>query len=259
METKFRAQVFGFFDILREGWKIYRLGLTNFVLIAVLVYLPQFILTYFFPSGYSLDSPVTSAASIRASAYSWLFMGINLFQIVAVAYLVEHIVQGQTTSLVATLRYALSRFPAIVLIAILLSVVVIFGGLLLIIPGLFIGIYLVFTLSIVALRKNGFRAFQYSISLVKGQWWRVIRIYFCIAFISVVFTFLLNRLVATSAVYIGFGAHILNLIGFLVAIIFPICQVVFFLNQDYVKHPIETVLIHPEQGIVLQTVEPLLD
>ena len=58
-----------------------------------------------------------------------------------------------------------------------------------------------------------------------------------------------------SAPYIGIGAILIQFIGYLVTLLLPICLVVFFLNQDYLKHPLETESPNPEQGIELQIVE----
>jgi len=257
METIFRTKVFGFSDILGEGWKIYKLGITKFILIALVVYLPISIFLYFFPMENILARGETSAGALLLSCvYSFVQIGIALVVYIAVAYLVEEIVQGRRTSWTAVLRYTFSRLPMVLIVDLLVGAIVAFGMLLLVIPGIIIGIYLVFTPAIVALRKIGFQAFQYSIDLVKGQWWRVFGISFGIGFIAAAFNYLLSWVIRTSAPYIGFGTILINLVSYLVTVLFSIFLVAFFLNQDYLKHPIESEPGTPKGGIDPQNILP---
>jgi len=147
------------------------------------------------------------------------------------------------------------QFSLILLIQLLFGVIVGIGTVLLIIPGLIIGVYLAFTYLIVALRKIGLQAFQYSINLVKGQWWRVFWIFVGIGIITFAFNYLLGWVIRISTPYIGFGTILISLIGYLVALLFAIYQVVFFLNQDYLKHPVKIDPSIPEQGTEAQIVE----
>jgi len=228
METRFRTQVFGFLDILGESWNIYKLGIKNFLLIALAVYLPYSIFLYFYPTGNDLAKVLGDNSAPISLLFTLVQIGIFLIIYVAVAYLVEEIVQGRTTSWTYALAYSLSRLPIVFVIYLLFSILLGISTLLLIIPGIIIGTYLVFTLFIVALRKIGFKAFQYSIGLVKGQWWRVFGIWLGIVFIASAFNFLLFWVIRLSAPYIGIGAILIQFIGYLVTLLLPICLVVFF-------------------------------
>lgn len=253
MAAKFRSQVFGFLDILGESWNIYKLGFKDIFLISLVVYLPYSIFLYFYPTGSSFGLEETSAVAVSLSCiYSLVQVAIGLIAYIAVAYLVEQIVQGQRTSWTAVLRYTFSKLPIVLVIDLCISIILVVGFLLLIIPGIIIGIYLVFTPIVVALRKINFQAFQYSIDLVKGQWWRVFGIAFGIGFITFAFNYFLSWVLPKSAPFIGFGTVFINLIGYLVTILFAIYLVVFFLNQDYLKHPLETEPANPRAALERQ-------
>jgi hypothetical protein len=102
-----------------------------------------------------------------------VYIGLSGLFFIAVAYLVEGIVQNRAINLGEAFRHAFSRLPIFFFVGVLLVLAISVGTILLIIPGIILGVFLLFAPWIVALRGQGLQAFQDSIELVKGQWWRI--------------------------------------------------------------------------------------
>jgi hypothetical protein len=185
----------GIGEILDVGIKIYVRNALTLFKIVVFVVLPAQILVNLveisaLPSGYTLSSGSTSPfggtiegsgtvsghnltvlligyiGAILLNFVAGRFAQAGCFRAVADAYL------GEEVSWRSSLRFALRRLPAVVLLSILSGVLVLLGTVLLVIPGIYL--YVAFTVAVPVLLVEGagpVRALGRSRELVRGRWW----------------------------------------------------------------------------------------
>ena len=92
----------------------------------------------------------------------------------AAFWLVDQYLKRQAPLLGNSLERALSKAVPLVFGSILLALIVLLGMLLFVLPGIYWGIRLVFTLCAIALEDKGAtEGLGYSWNLVKGRWWGV--------------------------------------------------------------------------------------
>ncbi len=92
----------------------------------------------------------------------------------AAFWLVDQHLKRQAPLLGNSLERALSKAVPLVFGSILLALIVLLGMLLFVLPGIYWGIRLVFTLCAIALEDKGAtEGLGYSWNLVKGRWWGV--------------------------------------------------------------------------------------
>jgi hypothetical protein len=64
MDSVFRSHTFGYFEIIKQGWMLFRKGFANILVIGLLVYLPYNILLYLFNRENWVTSVQTGASSL---------------------------------------------------------------------------------------------------------------------------------------------------------------------------------------------------
>jgi hypothetical protein len=183
----------GIGEILDVGIKIYSRNALTLFKIVVFVVLPAQILVNIaeisaLPSGATVSSgspfggTITTQGTLSGHDAAIVFVGFisafliqfvaarfaqaGCFRAVADAYLGEEI--GWRSSL----RFALRRLPAIVLLSFYSGVLVILGTILFVIPGIYL--YVAFTVAVPVLLVEGagpWRALWRSRDLVRGRWW----------------------------------------------------------------------------------------
>lgn len=227
METKIRTQKFGLGDLLSQGWKLYRTGLAEIVPIILCVYIPvnliSMLVLAYNPDAFSISSILRSFLGVVAT--------------MAIAYVVENKVQGQSATWDRALKFGLSKWLTAFFTGLLAGLIILGLSLLLIVPGIIWAVYYTFWVYAVALRNlDTTYALGYSKDLVKGQWWRVCGITIVIAILTYVVTFvigMLSILLPTSPA----AEFVTYTITDIVIALFTVTSVVFFLNVDYLKHP----------------------
>lgn len=241
MESTFRTQKFGFSEILGQSIEVIKLGAAQLIPIALLGAIPQAIMLYLIQANTLLDVSDTSYGSLCAMCGLELALfAIIFYAYVAEAYTVEAIVQGRPDGISVALRYALSRLPQVLMVSVLSGIIVMIGIALFIIPGIIVGVYLAFAMPAAALRNVSLQALQYSRSLVKGQWWRVFGILFGIGVLNTVFSYASNWISRILMPSIGIGVILVGTITMIIAFLLSVPGLVFFLNEDYLAHPIQT-------------------
>jgi hypothetical protein len=181
---------------------------------------------------------------------------------IAVIFLVEKTLHGQTVSFNTCMRHAFSRFwamfitqlavftPISLLILILFFVIffttskspgVFLPGVLLAVTPVVAGViawlgYTCFTLNIVSLRINSFKALSYNIRLVDHQWWSLFftNLGLCLLWLPI-------GLSLVGVYFLVKGSWFLLFLYFSIRVSFTsywsVVFTLFFLNIDYLKHP----------------------
>ncbi len=207
----------GIGEILDVGIKIYSRHWLTLFKIVVFVVLPAQILVNIAeisaaPSNATISNggslspiggPVTVDGSLSRHQAATLLVGFvgafviqfvagrfaqaGCFRAVADAYL------GEAVSWRTSLRFALSRLPAIVWLSILAGFFVFLGFVFFVIPGVYL--YVAFTVAVPVLLVEGagpWRALRRSRQLVRGRWWGTLGValvgYLLVAIVSVALT-----------------------------------------------------------------------
>jgi hypothetical protein len=136
--------------------------------------------------GNLLDRLLTGAAAALAIA--------ACFKVISSAYLGERVGAGES------LRYGLTRLFALMVAYIVLSIVVGIGLILLLIPGIFLGVKWSMTYAAIAGERAGpFAGMGRSWELTKGNWWRTFGTLIVVALLSFVLTFALLAAIGAAA------------------------------------------------------------
>jgi hypothetical protein len=86
---------------------------------------------------------------------------------------IDAVARGAPISLGQALSLGLQRMPAMILSGILVAVVAFIGLCLLVIPGLIVIVWLLFTpFAVVIERRGPIESLSYSRAIVRGHWWR---------------------------------------------------------------------------------------
>ncbi len=164
-----------------------------------------------------------------------ILLGILSFcPLVSIMYLVERGIQNEYINWIGAIRFGLTRiiplyFSFLVLILILTCLYV-----LIIIPGVIFTIFWFFSPYVISLRKtSGKKAFDYSMNIVKGQWWRILSS--CVFLL--VFQLLFFAPLTLVQIIVNLPLILIILIQTISLIIgsfFSVMTTLFFLNVDYV-------------------------
>jgi hypothetical protein len=126
--------------------------------------------------GQQLQDQVAST-SLWAQAAAWLLAalaGLLLYQVLtgAITRAIAAEVAGQDLGLEQSYRFGFARLGPILIVAILVGLATLAGLIVLIIPGIYIGVRLaVSTQALVVEGKGGTQAMRRSWDLVGGHWW----------------------------------------------------------------------------------------
>jgi hypothetical protein len=144
----------------------------------------------------------------------------------AALLLVDQHLKQQSPVLGNSLDQAISRAVPLVLGSILLSLIIFGGSLLLLIPGIYLGIRLAFLICAVALEGQGATAgLGYSWNLVKGRWWGVFWAFLALGLIFGIPILILSLIVGGIAAALNFGLLVAVVIGAVTTAIVPILNI----------------------------------
>jgi hypothetical protein len=243
--NKIKSQQFRMRDILGDGWRLYRANFRNILLVILCVYIPINLIIAFVHVGHLVENKRLHLLVDNIPRILHTFIGI--IATIAIAYLVEKSIHGQSITWRNSLRYGLSRWTSAIEATILAGLIVTGMTLLLIIPGIIWSMYYSFVTYIVALRNlDGRTALDYSKNLVQGQWWRVCGIQFIIFVLDVFLEIIVG--LAIVVVIVKLTSHnqfslilsntltiVPNTLVDIGGALFTVMRIVFFLNTDYLK------------------------
>ena len=192
-------------DLLQTALNLYRENVSLFVGIVAVLTIPETIINVLIAAG----SPsklttgnlggylgLTGLRSLVGLIFTIMIVGA-LTQAVAARYLGRPMtISGAYDSL------GVSTFVTLALASILVGLVVGLGFVLLIIPGIYLAIRLVFVPQAIVLERKGVMdAFSRSWNLVEGSWWRVLGIVLVFGIVVAVVSGILGAIL--GAIFIG--------------------------------------------------------
>jgi hypothetical protein len=172
----------GIGEILSTAFQLYRRHWRTLMAIAAVVVVPLTLLQYgaghwFRTNGQQLQDQGAASSSLWAVAGAWLLaalVGLLLYQVLtgAITRNIAAEVTGQDLNLEQSYRFGFARLGPILVVSILVGLATLLGLIVLIIPGIYIGVRLaVSTQALVVEDRRGTQAMRRSWELVGGHWW----------------------------------------------------------------------------------------
>ena len=172
----------GIGEILRVAFQLYQRHWRTLLAIAAVVVVPVTLLQYgighwFRTNGQQLHDRAAVSTSFWAVVSASLLaalVGLLLYQVLtgAITRNIAAEVVGQDLGLEESYRFGFARLGPILVVSILVGLATLLGLIVLIIPGIYIGVRLaVSTQALVVEDKRGTEAMRRSWDLVGGHWW----------------------------------------------------------------------------------------
>jgi hypothetical protein len=169
-------------ELLRAAFQLYQRHWRTLMAIAAVVVVPLTLLQYgaghwFRTNGQQLQDQGAASSSLWAVAGAWLLaalVGLLLYQVLtgAITRNIAAEVTGQDLNLEQSYRFGFARLGPILVVSILVGLATLLGLIVLIIPGIYIGVRLaVSTQALVVEDRRGTQAMRRSWELVGGHWW----------------------------------------------------------------------------------------
>jgi hypothetical protein len=168
-------------EILSTALRLYRRHWRTLLAIAAVVVVPLTLLQYLFGDWLRTRGEVTSYQQI--STATWAvgaaglvagLAGLLMYLVLtgAITRAVAAEVAGQDPSLEQSYRFGFHRLGAVLLVSVLVGLATIAGFILLVIPGIYIGVRLAVSVeALVVEGRRGTQAMGRSWELVGGHWW----------------------------------------------------------------------------------------
>jgi glycerophosphoryl diester phosphodiesterase family protein len=183
-------------EILDAGFRLFRSrfgALMTCVLVPIvpLTILGTFLVASADENAFDVNAPATDdGGAVTANLIDALISGAAAalaiaacFKVISAAYL------GERSDAGSSLRYGLTRFPALMVAYVAIYIGLVFGFLLLVIPGIIFAVKWSLTFAaIVAERAGPFAAMGRSWSLTGDHWWRTFGTLLVVILLSVVLT-----------------------------------------------------------------------
>jgi hypothetical protein len=188
-------------EVLDSAFHIFAATLFKTLPYGILLILSgQLVNIYNLATGRALQSAWHDATSALLSVVSLIavapILGAMILRQRAVA-------QGQPSFMGVEFTQALRRLPQILAVLLLAAVAILLGMVLLILPGLYLGVALSLALPALLLEQMGpIDALKFSLHLIRGHWWRTAVIYTITLVLMIVFYFLAAILVVVAVQFI---------------------------------------------------------
>ena len=191
----------GIGDILGTAIRLYRRYWSTLLAIAAVVAVPLTLLQY--AGGHWVRAH--GWAAVSASLVAALF-ALLIYQVLtgAITRAVAAEIAGQRPGIEQSYRFGLIRLGPVLLVSILAGLATVGGLVLLVIPGIYVGVRLAVSIeALVVEGRRGTRAMARSWSLVGGHWWHS----FATLLVAGLLTGLVNSLVASLVSGMGWFAQ----------------------------------------------------
>jgi hypothetical protein len=188
-------------EVLDSAFHIFAATLFKTLPYGILLILSgQLVNIYNLATGRPLRSPWHDATSALLSFVSLIavapILGATLLRQRAIA-------QGQPSFMRAEFAQALRLLPQILAVLLLPALAVLLGLVLLVLPGVYLGVALSVAMPALLLEHKGpIAAMKFSLHLMRGNWWRTAGIYTITLILMIVFYFLAAILVVVAVQFI---------------------------------------------------------
>ncbi|MDR3562719.1 MAG: hypothetical protein P4N59_14965 [Negativicutes bacterium] len=152
-------------QIFRLGWGIFSRHPILIVIASLLITVPPY-----------FKDLLIDKQNLTLSSIGWFILYFVLYVLVSCALiqLLASIVHGETVKWSAIMSTVRTKSAAAAMTCSIAAVILLVAFLLVIIPGIIMGVFYLFALQAVILRDfRGMAALRYSKSLVEGHWWTV--------------------------------------------------------------------------------------
>ena len=135
-----------------------------------------------------------------------VLLALTLLFMAAIVRLIDRIGSGEQPSVPEAFRLAARCVPALILAGIIYSVAVMIGFVLLLVPGIWLGVALVFFyMAIILDGKGPIEGLRYSWQIVRGNWWRTAAL---LTIISIVLSVLYMLLAIVVGIVVALGTDV---------------------------------------------------
>jgi uncharacterized membrane protein len=171
----------GIGEILSTAFQLYRRHWRTLLAIAAVVVVPLTLLQYLFGDWIRSRGEVTSYQQVSTATWAVgaaglvaALAGILMYLVLtgAITRAVAAEVAGEDPSVEQSYRFGFHRFWSVLLVSVLVGLATVAGLILLVIPGIYIGIRLAVSIeALVVEGRKGTQAMARSWELVGGHWW----------------------------------------------------------------------------------------
>jgi hypothetical protein len=173
----------GIGEILRTAFELYRRHWRTLVAIAAVVVVPLTLLQYLLGDWLRAQGEVTSNDEVVISTSSWAvaaaslvtaLVGLLMYLVLtgAITRAVAAEVAGEDPGVEQSYRFGFHRLGSVLLVSVLVGLATVGGLILLVIPGIYIGVRLAISVeALVVEGRRGTEAMGRSWGLVGGHWW----------------------------------------------------------------------------------------
>ena len=174
LSVMIRRRGFSLGNMLSGSWAICKGHFTTILAITLIIYIPINFVLSLLPNDTLIDGQGLGGSGQYLQLAQALEALFGVLAIMAIAFVVEHSLTGESIGYRKALRLSFSRWGSVIGTSMLAGLILLGLTLLLIVPGIIWGVYYTFFVYVVALRSEGGKsALDYSKSLVKGHWWKV--------------------------------------------------------------------------------------
>lgn len=178
-------------EIWKETFRIYKktfLKVLPIVFILSVIISLSSIATYFNNNLTSHFSPIFAAGLFVMIIFGVFLINLIIYQI----YVQEN---EQVTSYSSSIKYVANKYFRLLIASIVISIITLLGVIVLIVPGIFLAILLIFTEVFILVEDNEiYPALKGSCLLVWGNWWRTFFVIAPVVIVNVLINALFNYL-----------------------------------------------------------------
>lgn len=226
-------------DNFEIGWNIFLDQKNNLLWFLLVFNLPLAIIEQFVPD----PNPETGVSSPIIIPFFIIANIIGILINLAIHIITERNIHRESVNSALAIQKASSKLLITLILGVLFVIITFIGGLLFLIPGIYLAIIFAFFTEAIALRNCHFDAFTYSRNLVKGQFWKVFGrlLLLGLAFTALLLFFLIpmsmiSAFLSGLPIIQGFAEIILSLVIAMISYFFAITFTVYFLNLDYLRN-----------------------
>ncbi|NEO42056.1 MAG: hypothetical protein F6J90_39335 [Moorea sp. SIOASIH] len=230
-----QSRKLGLLELISMGFEVYLKNLKPILLLFCTIYLPLLIiLSALNPDNQNNPSGLFLAFFVVVSIVVNL---AGIIYIIALSLITENYLHGRDTSYQSAVQKIVSSLLPIVGLVLIFWINYLLRFLLLIIPGI---VYAVnnqyYGLAFILRDQRGKEAFDYSRSIVEGNWWKVLFFIFLSGLSALGLQFILNSVLTTLPFMKNFWGDLLSVIlPKFIVIGIAIGNILLFLNLDYQK------------------------